>query len=207
MVAIAAILMNSCEIFQSKVAKMEQISINGSNYGLEVLNSDSILLHPKGTDGTKGFLLLHKGGPVYISGYNQTARAKMIPPDFYKKGELTIVVLNLDLKKIIIEFEWPGTIRVLPTEELVVPGGKVCGLIVISYSPYLSTERQNRKVYTLDGALLYDNRKEYSDLVIEGGYIYDVNYTGYLTRSPEKVNKVLPDGSKEPVRNLKKGTK
>jgi hypothetical protein len=192
-IAIAAISVSSCESGKAKVAKMEQISINGSNYGLELFDSNyAIILHPEGSNGKEGHWFVHKDGPIYVSKDNWTARA-MLPPDSLKDGEKKWLVFNLDLKKIIFT-TGPGTyIQVLPTEELLVPGGKMHGVIITAYRNTPGV--YHRKVYTLDGVLRYDNQWKYDDLIIEGGYIYDASHNGH--RPSSKVNKILPDGSRE----------
>jgi hypothetical protein len=196
-IAITAISISSCESGKSKVAKMEQISINGVNYGLELLPDSAFYLHPEGSNGKEGHLFDHIGGSIYVSYSCRVARA-MLPPESFEDGKEKRVAFNLDLKKIIFATEWEGpAIWVFPTEELLVPGGKAYGVVITSCRAQLSRSFCHHKVYTLDGVLRYDNQREYEDIVIEGGYIYDARLNGY--RPPTKVNKIFPDGSKEQV--------
>jgi hypothetical protein len=190
-IAIAAISVSSCESGKAKVAKMEQISINGSNYGLELLNDNYLILHPEGSNGKEGFLFRYEW-PICFSDNEWVAR-KMLPPESFEDGkEKKIVVLNMDLKKIIFT-TGPGLIRVFPTEELLVPGGKMYGVIITKYHEFLTRGFGYTRVYTLDGVLRYDNKGGWPNVVIEGGYIYDSN-----SSSPsDKAIKIHPDGRRE----------
>jgi hypothetical protein len=206
-IAIAAISVSSCESGKAKVAKMEQISINGKDFRLEIDSGYAVYFHPEGSNGEKGHWFEHRGGPIYVSYFYWVAEA-MLPPDSLKDGEKKSLVFNLDLKKIIFETEEDTHIRVFPTEELIVPGGKVYGVIITAYRNTLSP--YHRKVYTLDGVLRYDQRKTRNlnlhggyidDIVIEGGYIYDASRNGH--KPSNKLYKIFPDGSKEYVFNLR----
>jgi hypothetical protein len=196
-IAIAAISVSSCESEKSKiakVAKMEQISFYGKNYGLELLPG-SLYLHPEGSNGEKGHWFEHRGGPgspIYVSYSDWVARAMLPPESFENEKEKKRLVFNLDLKKIIFT-TGPGQIRVFPTEELLVPGGKMYGVIISRYHEFLTRGFGYTRVYTLDGVLRYDNKGGWPDVVIEGRYIYDSN-----SSSPsDKAIKIHPDGRRE----------
>jgi hypothetical protein len=203
-IAIAAISVSSCESGKARVAKMEQISINGSNYGLELLHDDYLILHPEGSNGHEGYWFEHDGGPggpIYTTDKDWSRRATkaMFPQESFEDGEIKSLVFNLDLKKIIFTTEQGTYFRVFPTQELVVPGGKVHGVILTAYHP-MNERIYHRKVYTLDGVLRYDiknNLGVLSDIVIEGGYIYLAERR--YEKLPEKMTKIFPDGRQEEV--------
>jgi hypothetical protein len=197
-IAIAAISVSSCESGKARVAKMEQISINGKDFRLEIEeNGRWVRFHPEGSNGEEGCRFDHEGGPgspIYATNDINSWYAThiMLQPES-EDGEEKSVVFNLDLKKIIFTTELVTYFQVLPTEELLVPGGKMHGVIITRYRATLG--RYRGRVYTLDGVLRYDNKKKFNDLVIEGGYIYDAAHNGH--KPSQKLYKILPDGSKE----------